>query len=132
MTGDRLPGKILQQLAGSFEFIAELLFRLVVDQLMAPPVGADLMAMRGDLAHKVGIAIGDPAEDKAGRSNARLLVQLEQSSHIRFDSCRLAFPRRSVDRVREGGDLEVLFDVNRHCVDGSGFSAHPQPRILLT
>src|SRR5260370_40321248 len=71
-----------------------------------------LVAAPYDFGHEAGTALGDPAEDEAGRFYAGFIEEIEQPSGIRFHTAGVRLPVLAIDNAGERLDMKVIFDVD--------------------
>lgn len=109
---DRAARDVLDGGLGQAQVLAEGVGTHVVDEFVPKPVAGHLVAGVRDLADQHGETLGHPAENEKGGLEAVLLQQVHDPAGVVLDARRVDCPVVPVDHAGEGGDLEVVFDVD--------------------
>ena len=112
-----MAAQIFEQTLGTHRLLAEIFSRLVVDQLVRVAVTRNFVAGRGDLLNKPWVALGNPAQHEKRTMDAAFRQQVEDHSGVALDAGLARRPGLSGDRRRKCGDLEVVFYIDRECID---------------
>ena len=102
---------------------AEALRPDLVHQFVPVAMAGDFVAARRDLAHQLGMPLGDPAQHEEGGPVAGGVGGVEQPVSGIGDPGGQVVPARPLDQTREVGDLEVLLQV-----DAEGVQRHLRRR----
>ena len=84
--------------------------------LVREAVTRELVPIGYDPVNEPGIALGDPAEREERRARSVFVQQRENAVDIGLDATAHRIPLAARDVRREGGDLEVVLDVDREGV----------------
>ena len=89
---------------------------MIVDTDVGEAVTGQLMTVFDDAPYEARIALRDPAQHKEGGPHVMLVEKFEDDLDVALDPTGVAVPLAPIDVGLKGGDLEVVFHVNRHGV----------------
>ena len=105
-----------QDVGGAPQVLGEALLAEVRQQAVVVAVAADLVAGRVHLAHQVGQAFGDPAEEEERRLHRAAREQVEQPPRAVAAAQREIVPAGPIDVAGHVQHLEPVLDVDRQGV----------------
>ena len=88
---------------------------------MPMTVTTDLVAVARDVTDQLRKAFGHPTQHEERRADSGPVQQAQQPIRVLLDATGKRRPIARRDPIRERRDLKIVFDVNRHCVDGSSW-----------
>ena len=75
------------------------------------------MTVFDDAPYQARIALRDPTQHKEGGPRLMPVEKFEDDLDVTLDPAGIAVPLAPIDVRLEGGDLEVVFHVDRHGID---------------
>ena len=70
------------------------------------------MATLGDPSYDLRVSISDPSENKERALGVVLVQQFDQAVYAHIHPTRIAFPLASIYVFLEGGNLEILLNID--------------------
>src|SRR5690606_33031984 len=113
MADDPLARCFREHGCGAIKVDAKFFRRKLPDGAMIISAACDLVPASGDLAHKVGILLGYPAEDEERRLCVKFVEQVERLQRILLVSRFEMFPVALLYERLESADVEIVLDEYR-------------------